>query len=102
MKITISALTLGFITAIASALPAEEYKPTACTTTLTRLAHFEGGATTTVFAKTVTATSSVDCHGCGAVYVKTIGGLGPVRIITATVTAPVTTTTTTVCTPSIR
>ncbi|KAI9715289.1 MAG: hypothetical protein M1812_006100 [Candelaria pacifica] len=97
MKITISALTLGFLTIFTAALPAEE-KAT-CTTTLTHFAQLNLSPTTTIYAKTVTATSSVNCHGC-ALTITNVGGPGPVRHVTATVTDPVTTATTTVCSAS--
>ncbi|KAF7922713.1 hypothetical protein BELL_0069g00050 [Botrytis elliptica] len=72
-----------------------------CTSTLSHFKQFTHGPTKTLFPSTVTATSSVDCAGCGALSVKPIGGVGPAVIFTTTVTADVPTTTTTfVCSPT--
>lgn len=65
-----------------------------CTSTLSQLKQFADGPTKTIFPSTVTATSSVDCAGYGALSVKAIGGVGPVVEFTATVEADVPATTT--------
>ncbi|KAJ8060370.1 hypothetical protein OCU04_010699 [Sclerotinia nivalis] len=72
-----------------------------CTSTLSQLKQFTHGPTKTLFPSTVTATSSVDCAGCGALSVQLIGGVGPAVRFTTTVEADVPTTTTAfVCSPT--
>lgn len=56
----------------------EPKKATHCTSTLDRLPTFQG-ATETIYATTVTATSSLDCGGCDHLAVSTLNvGPGPV------------------------
>jgi hypothetical protein len=76
-------------------------KPAPCTDSIVVLAHFTNGPTSTVFTRTVTSTAYFNCGTCQALAVQTIGGIGPVVIYNATVTATKPTTATTrVCSPT--
>ncbi|KAI9830185.1 MAG: hypothetical protein M1826_004987 [Phylliscum demangeonii] len=68
-----------------------------CTTTLNLLLPFQPIFTSVSYVRTKTSTSLVNCHGCSAVVVHNIAGIGPQRHPTTTVTSPLTTKTTFEC-----
>ncbi|KAI9805608.1 MAG: hypothetical protein M1826_004756 [Phylliscum demangeonii] len=52
------------------------------------------------YLSTTTSTSSVNCHGCSAVVLRNIGGTGPPRHPTTTITSTLSTVTTFKCAAS--
>ncbi|MCJ1357874.1 MAG: hypothetical protein MMC33_007870 [Icmadophila ericetorum] len=101
MKSTLIFTILAALTAGTSAI--ETAGETPCTTTLTLPAPtFNDSPTTTIYDRTVTSTSTVDCAGC--VFLATTTrflGVGPVRPVpTTTVTELKTVVETYKCRPS--
>ncbi|MCJ1464622.1 hypothetical protein MMC07_003235 [Pseudocyphellaria aurata] len=89
----IAALTVSATTVVRPTLTSAS----ACTTTIRTFGALDLSPTTTVYAKTKTALSKVNCGGC-SLRVQNIAGLGPVRPEpTATVYKRKTTTTKIVC-----
>ncbi|MCJ1239260.1 hypothetical protein MMC14_007254 [Varicellaria rhodocarpa] len=96
MQLTLTLTTLFALVASSLAAPAAS----TCTTTLTHFPTMDLSPTTTIYQKTVTATSSVNCGGCKLTVTTENFGVGPAKHITATATSSASTTTTTVCAKS--